>query len=47
MEKSEGRKSVFQATVENGMENPGLELMASQVQDGDVEMEMAPHQHRH
>ncbi|XP_017174566.1 solute carrier family 28 (sodium-coupled nucleoside transporter), member 2-like isoform X1 [Mus musculus] len=27
MEKSEGRKSVSQARVENGMENPGLELM--------------------
>ena len=27
MEKSKGRKSVSQATVENCMENPGLELM--------------------
>lgn len=27
MEKSKGRKSVSQARVENGMENPGLELM--------------------
>jgi hypothetical protein len=30
MEKSEGRKSVSQARVENGMENPGLELMVIQ-----------------
>lgn len=27
MEKSEGRKSASQDTSENGMENPGLELM--------------------
>lgn len=30
MEKSEGRKSASQDTSENGMENPGLELMVFQ-----------------